>query len=388
MKLLEVTDNGQKLDSGLAFHYWWLNLRILGMHPTKNYRFLYYLYAVIMNVTCTLLLPVTLWLNLLYIDNFEALLSNLSMSVTITTVACKQMTVLYFRNLLLKVNTFLEQLDKHASLNQEDRHEILKAVRICHLFHGFYVVFFFLGSTGLCVIGFTLHQLVFNGWFPRVVDDAEVNYYLAFAYQSFAQYFLTVINACTDMYPQSYMVLLIGHVRTLNARIERIGKNKNTHEEDNLKELVQCVKDHKLILEYFDCINPVISTSMCVQFLITALVLCSSTIYLISYSRSIAELIVFPAHLFALLIEIFPCCWYMDELQKETSNLTTAVYSCKWYEQNQKFKRAIIVFMQNTQKPKVIMAGGLAPVTLQSFVAIIKFAFSLYTLLSNLNTSK
>ncbi|XP_037941928.1 odorant receptor 42a-like [Teleopsis dalmanni] len=187
------------------------------------------------------------------------------------------------------------------------------------------------------------------------------------------------------MYPQCYVALIIGHVRALAERIKRIGVNPKASGDDNLEELLACIQDHKDILSYLDCIRPVISRTLLQQFIVTGFVLCLTGISLTVFARDAAQILFTGTYLIAVLVETFPCCWFVNLLVQESDYLTTAMYSCNWYTQNQKFRKTLIIFMQRSQKSNVIMAGNLAPITLQTFLAVIRFSFSMFTILSKAN---
>ncbi|XP_061397139.1 odorant receptor 7a-like [Musca vetustissima] len=120
------------------------------------------------------------------------------------------------------------------------------------------------------------------------------------------------------------------------------------------------------------------------QLWIAAFTLCLTAINLMAFERTFAEKIFSVVYLVVILIQIFPACLCVTFMMSETSNLTTAMYNCNWIEQNHNFRRMLIIFMQRSQKINVIYAGGLAPVTLQTFLSIIKFSFSMYTILSQM----
>ncbi|XP_037941926.1 odorant receptor 7a-like [Teleopsis dalmanni] len=385
MQLIKASDNGKPLESSFAFRYWWKTQRILGLLPNKSDHYWYYLYGIFMNIFCTLCLPITLLINLFFVNGLEELITNISMTVLLSMIIFKQLAILYNRNALFKANKYLKELDKRANPHKQDRQHILKGMRLSQLYHCFYLVYYFLGSTGLCITGLNLHQLIFSGWFPQLFQDPKYNFYLTFAYQGFSQYYLTIINGCSDCYLQCYLVVLIGHIRALSNRIERIGLNKSMNQNDNLKELVECITDHKHLLAYFDCITSAISQTMLVQFFVAIVVLCLNSFKLLYFSRSIAQFIVEPAQLIALVIEIFPCCYYMDQLQEEDYNLTLSIYSCKWYEQSLKFKKVLIIFMQHSQRLKTVKAGHITPVNLENFVAISMIGFKQLAFLYNRN---
>ncbi|XP_037941795.1 odorant receptor 7a-like [Teleopsis dalmanni] len=136
---------------------------------------------------------------------------------------------------------------------------------------------------------------------------------------------------------------------------------------------------------YFDCIRPVISRTISQQFIITGFVLCLTGISLTTFASDAAQILFTVIYQIAILVEIFPCCWFVNVLMHESDYLTTAMYSCNWYTQNLKFRKTLIIFMQRSQKTNVILAGNLAPITLQTFLAIIRFSFSMFTLLNNMN---
>lgn len=83
-------------------------------------------------------------------------------------------------------------------------------------------------------------------------------------------------------------------------------------------------------------------------------------------------------------IQVFPCCWHVNVLMQKSNLLTTAMYSCNWMDQNQEFRKMLIIFMQRSQKTNTILAGNLAPVTLQTFLAVrcilLFWLFSLFLL--------
>lgn len=82
------------------------------------------------------------------------------------------------------------------------------------------------------------------------------------------------------------------------------------------------------------------------------------------------QLIKFLPYILVVLCEIAPCCWLMDEAALEMFKLTNALFSCCWYEQNLRFRRSLIIFMQRSQKVEQILAGKIFPVSLVTFIKV------------------
>ncbi|XP_036332559.1 odorant receptor 7a-like [Rhagoletis pomonella] len=370
--LLQVTDTGAPLNSARAFRYLWLNWRLIGMHPTRRHRCLYFAYSASINSVFGILLPATMIAKLCFIENLPQLIGLLYLGVTLTMATAKQFSLWLHRSKLLDVNLYLAKLDARCNHHAVDRQHLLSAIRICHFYYVAYMFVYELSSSGFAYIGFSLRQLVYDAWFPKLYDDADKNLTITLIYQNFAvMTFFVLQNVNNDMYPQCYLAVMIGHMRALSARISRVGKDDALSVEDNIEELKNCIEDHKNLLSYFACIRPVISRTIFMQFGITAFVLCLTAVKYVAFGADTAQMLIAITYIFAVLIEALPCCWYVNALLEECGQLTLAIYSCQWFEQSKEFRKILIVFMQRSQRATVLMAGNLVPITLQTFLNVV-----------------
>ncbi|XP_054737786.1 odorant receptor 7a-like, partial [Anastrepha obliqua] len=152
------------------------------------------------------------------------------------------------------------------------------------------------------------------------------------------------------------------------------------------KQLVACVQDHWECMRYYNCIRSPISTTNFIQFLSTALGLSAPAIAFVGSDFNVSKFLKFIIFFPAIIVEVAPCCWFMDEASLEMSKLTTSLFSCRWYAQSPRFRHALIIFMQRSQKADKILAGNIVAVSLETFTSIIKFAFSLFTLLNQMKS--
>lgn len=228
---------------------------IVGTNPPRfaeqgKKRFLYYLYSGCVNSLCSIYFSATMLINLFFIDSYKDLVANLSLSISICMSGIKQLAVLKYRQQLLKSHGFLKLLDERCSGRENECKRIWNAVRSAQLFCLFFPFYVFCGC-GFGYNGWSHHQLIYNAWYPNFFTTPEHNYLAAFVLQFCSQIYIGLQSVFNDIYPLCYLSLMIGHLESLADRIASIGWQKGceNHDEENIEELKNCVKDHKNLLQ-------------------------------------------------------------------------------------------------------------------------------------------
>ncbi|KAL5275620.1 Or19a family protein [Megaselia abdita] len=245
-----------------------------------------------------------------------------------------------------------------------------------YIFHGallFYIISAYLN-----------HSLVFNGWIPFDWTASKSKYWFAFLYQSVSTFFIVIQNVSNDIYPCTYISLFKGHLQALGMRIKRIGYGGKNSTTENYRELVKCIKDHEQLLDFFNYMKVVISQTLFLQFIVTGFALCTTAVYFVKYSSGVLEIFVAVSYSMVLVCEALPCCYLMSGLMQKSDEFVTNIYSCNWIDQDKRFRITILMFMQKCQKQLNIVAGGLFPITLETYIQISKFSFSMFTILKNM----
>ncbi|XP_039958003.1 odorant receptor 2a-like [Bactrocera tryoni] len=371
-----------RLDSSDALRYIWLFWRITGIHPTEKYRCMYWLYSLLLNFTTTVLIISFYVVTFFISSDLIEILTNLSVMVPLIYSSTKHFVVAYhIRGELPKAALHLEALDRRVELEPTACANLKRLVQRCRKI---YLVA--LAGIAVClalyaVVGISRHKLPFEGWLPFDWEHSLSAYILACAFQLFCLSVQCICALCNDIYPIVYLLLLVAHLRILNARIARIGGvcMEQRNEVAIYQQLTACVRDH---WECLKCISPAIAATIFIQFISTALALCTAAVAFVNADSIGEQLIKFLPYILVVLCESAPCCWLMDEAALEMFKLTNALFSCCWYEQNLPFRRSLIIFMERSQKIEQILAGNIAPISLLTFIKIIQFAFSLFTLLN------
>lgn len=82
----------------------------------------------------------------------------------------------------------------------------------------------------------------------------------------------------------------------------------------------------------------------------------------------------------AMLIELFPSCYYGTLMTMEFDKLPYAIFSSNWLKMDKRYNRSLIILMQLTLFPVNIKAGGIVGIDMSAFFATVRMAYSFYTL--------
>lgn len=140
------------------------------------------------------------------------------------------------------------------------------------------------------------------------------------------------------------------------------------------------LRHYEVILNYCDAIQNVFSATFFFQFsfgaMTTCVTMCSLLmpatmeyrIFLVIYLLSMAGQILVPSLLGTLLTH-------------ESAELVTAAYNTEWIGRSESFKKSLMLFRQRAATPITITGLKMFPLSLVSFIAIMKTTYSFFTLI-------
>lgn len=73
------------------------------------------------------------------------------------------------------------------------------------------------------------------------------------------------------------------------------------------------------------------------------------------------------------LNEIFMPCYFGTLLTETNDRLSGAIYSSNWPDLPQSFKKALIMFLEYTKRPKIMISGKIFTVSLSTFLTVKRF---------------
>lgn len=132
--------------------------------------------------------------------------------------------------------------------------------------------------------------------------------------------------------------------------------------------------------------RPYVSLSLFVQFSALSVVLAFSLIHLLFFANFLTSLFSI-WYLPTCMMQSFPICFTCDLIIEDCNDLAMSIFHSNWIGEEKRYKMAIIIFMQNVQKPIKFIGAGILPICLATYSKVISdiFFISLDSLISFLD---
>nr|CAI5845067.1 unnamed protein product [Callosobruchus analis] len=78
----------------------------------------------------------------------------------------------------------------------------------------------------------------------------------------------------------------------------------------------------------------------------------------------------------AILSQLLMICYFGNLITEVSLSYRYSLYECDWYSSSQRFKQAILIMMCRIEKPLYLTIGKFSPLTLNTFVSVVKASFS------------
>ncbi|XP_037918472.1 odorant receptor 59b-like [Hermetia illucens] len=173
--------------------------------------------------------------------------------------------------------------------------------------------------------------------------------------------------------------MLRGHLEIIIERIQNVGWDPTKTQKENYEDLIGCIEDHRIIMEIYNILQNTISITIFIQFASTATAVAIEIFVILFYAVNFTQVMMLFIAAVAFTIQILFCCYYVNNFTVVTGELVTAIYSSNIFDQSKEFKKTAIIFMQMTQKPKIVLAGKVFPITLTTFASIMRISYSILT---------
>ncbi|XP_002073387.3 odorant receptor 85a [Drosophila willistoni] len=382
---------GNLMNSRDCFYYLDLSKKAFGLLPPKpgssRYWWLYYMWTGLIAVTAIVYAPTVFFITYhraLKTLTATDLFASLQAPIKSFSSSTKAIIVFINYNRFVKINELLDRMDRRIE-KHEDRVLIHRtAVRSNYVdifFHFLYFGYLFQCALNALLLGKTPYRL-YNPVFGT--ETFTFSFYMATLVELFIVGIALSMNLITDVYPIVFGLIMRSHIELLRRRIEELRSDVDKSEEKNYNELVDCIKDHKLIMNYCDIMRPVITKTLFMQMLMVGLLLGLSIVYVFFFAdlwTAIATINLFIAYVF----ESFPFCYICNQLENDASTLSQAIFQSNWIDASPRYKSTLIYFMHHVQKPIEFNAGGIFSLNVNTNVRMAKLAFSVVTIVDQMN---
>ncbi|XP_052839861.1 putative odorant receptor 59c [Drosophila gunungcola] len=387
---LQAAPVDQPASSVDASDYYYRITFLLGLKPPKEglARWIYFLWSATVMWLGIVYLPLGLTLTyVLHFDRFTPTEFLSSLQVDINCIGNVVKSLVTFSQMwrLRRMNELIAPLDARCDTPSQRQilHNVVARVNlIVFIFVSMYLGFGFLNVFTSVLVGKTPWQLYnpFLEW-----QNGYWQLWIASILEYFVVSIATMQELISDAYPIVFVSLFRGHLAVLKNRIENLRQDPELSEEENYRQLVACIQDHRTIVESAQVIRPILSVTIFAQFMLVGIDLGLAAISILYFPSTIWTIMANVSFILAVCLESFPCCMLCEHLIDDCAHVSDALFHSNWISAEKRYKSTVIYFLHRVQQPIEFTAGSIFPISVQSNIAVAKFAFTIITIVNQMN---
>nr|UTN00972.1 odorant receptor [Semanotus bifasciatus] len=145
-----------------------------------------------------------------------------------------------------------------------------------------------------------------------------------------------------------------------------------------------CVKYHITIINYTNQVFAAFNLMLIVHVTLTSLIF-GVLGYQIATVEIFTEKLRYFMHLGGWIALLFLTCYYGQLILDESTTVANAAYQSKWYNGPTYLRKNICLIIMRSQKPLKLRAASIGVISLETFVSVIKTAYSYFALLLSIS---
>nr|QXE93230.1 odorant receptor 4 [Eucryptorrhynchus brandti] len=243
------------------------------------------------------------------------------------------------------------------------------------------------------------NRLPYYSWMPFSYDTGHM-YLLAIAYQAGPMFSYAYSIVGMDTLFMNIMNCIAGNVTLIQGAFvtlrDRCVKNKdvialtfNSLDEDqkvmhSMKmEIKRVIRHLQIIFRACQNLENIHRYVTLCQVTATLFILCTC-LYLVSMAPPLSkQFIAECVYMAAMFFQLFLYCWFGNEVNLKFQELPSYIWESNWFATDTSFKKSMIFTMMRTRRPIYFTAGKFFPLTLPTFMSIIKTSYSIFALIKN-----
>ncbi|XP_068918317.1 odorant receptor 46a-like [Tenebrio molitor] len=223
-------------------------------------------------------------------------------------------------------------------------------------------------------------RLPFVAWYPFSTESSP-NYQIIYIYQVVCIWYITIANLNLDCMTYALMMYICAQCDILCDNLSLLGGT----ETDFSTTLRECIAHHTKIVHFAKEGNRVFNMIILGQFATSTLVL-ALTMFQLTLVDPISEAAVtHVCYLLGISMQILLYCWFGNEVEIKSSQIPYAIYKCDWFGRSVGANTSLLILSVRCQEPIRITAINLFALSLKTFVAILRMAWSYFAVLYKVN---
>ncbi|XP_037919073.1 odorant receptor 33b-like [Hermetia illucens] len=366
----------EKLNTLVALRHLYRFWKILCVLPWSNFKnmskiWLGFIFFINITMVMGLIFDFILYVN------WEHVLHNSPFYFGAPVDTAKYFLIFFMRQKLWKLKDLFRQLDESIT-SEEDKLFLMMTIKKVQRIFVAYNVIMWISVYSRIVTFLQTHGEIpmLPMWFPF---EGKL---VVFFYQFSCWHFLGFQNGSSDIYAPCFFILLNSHLKILTRRLSKVG-NDSKESDNSYLDLVACIESHLIILRIHNILKVIISRTVLIQIVIISISICVNILSIALLALSHAEIIFLLTYSCMIILEILPICYYGDQFLDFSRKFAETAYGTDWIFQRRNFRVAIMLIIQKSQNPDPILAGGIIPILLPTFLSVLRLAYSLSAIFFN-----
>ncbi|RZC37374.1 7tm 6 domain containing protein, partial [Asbolus verrucosus] len=378
----------ERTDWKHTFRLNFMALKILGLWPPGQGAYGYNLYtlyaysALIILQVCHVFFQTV---NLYFImDDLQSVTGTIFILLSKTAVALKSYYLMKNMKMLKHVMATVDG-DLFQPRNEEQNKLIQPAITAWKLTVGT-----FAGLAIACLFFWTffpildktykVYRLPFLAWYPYNYKTSP-QYELTYLYQVLCTHFIATTNVNIDGLIAALNMFVAAQFEILCDDLRNFHQGDDENSRDVKEKLKTCINHHREILKFADHANKFYNWLLFVQFFVGGVSIGLAIYALIKVIPFSSEFFSLVTYANAILVEVFMYCWFGNDIEFKSSKLSYAIFESDWTGLSTEVKKDMIILVLRMQRSLQISALGLFYLNLDTFVRILRTAWSYFALL-------
>ncbi|XP_017135468.1 odorant receptor 94b-like isoform X1 [Drosophila miranda] len=332
-------------------------------------------------------------------DNVDIMTQNVVMTLTHVGYWFKVLNTFYYYEDIKRIVFTLKHLTRTCVLSPAQRetfHQLEVENKVVCLFYFCLVVF---SSTLAMVMLLIVPDNLAGKRFPyRVHMPHFLPPIVQYLYMGLSVIWISCGIPTIDNVNMLFMNQICMHLKILNMAFDVLQRQVDP----NIW-MVSIVKYHSVLINLRQRLEQIYRLPVLFQFVSSLLVVAMTAFQAIVGDGSGSSVLIY--FLFSgVMCQIFLYCWFGNEVFEQvhshdthiysfrwvyspyfqSKTLSTSAFGCNWHEFDAQFKRTLLIFMINADRPFLFTAGGFMGLTLTSFANILGKSYSIVAVLRHM----
>ncbi|XP_061400255.1 odorant receptor Or2-like [Musca vetustissima] len=168
-------------------------------------------------------------------------------------------------------------------------------------------------------------------------------------------------------------------IRLLQILRHKLESLPHENDEEMLKQLKELIRFHHRIMDFGKTLESLVSFVCLVELVLFTLMLCVLLASFLLMDNVMLKMAIC-IYIFCILYALFIPYWHANEFSWESTKIADAAYNINWTRSNTKIRKCIAILMLRSQTPIKIKAGGIFPMTLEAFQALLNTTYTYFTM--------